>query len=87
LPIIIAASISAAVLLLCLFTITIRLKRKASHHNVEAPEVKMDRAPINTSIAALESRFFPSMRINGLMSYLIIAKKSLQLYPVQLYRD
>ncbi|KAK3160994.1 hypothetical protein QOZ80_1BG0070200 [Eleusine coracana subsp. coracana] len=66
LSIIIAASISAAVLLLCLFTVIIRLKRKSSHHNVEAPEIKMDRVPSNTSIAALESRFFPSMRINDI---------------------
>ncbi|XP_025818824.1 lysM domain receptor-like kinase 3 isoform X2 [Panicum hallii] len=56
-------SISAAILLLCVFTVILRLKRRSSQHNVEAPEIKMERAPSNTSIAALESRFFPSIRI------------------------
>ncbi|PUZ56315.1 hypothetical protein GQ55_5G285500 [Panicum hallii var. hallii] len=63
LSIIIAASISAAILLLCVFTVILRLKRRSSQHNVEAPAIKMERAPSNTSIAALESRFFPSIRI------------------------
>ncbi|XP_062208452.1 lysM domain receptor-like kinase 3 [Phragmites australis] len=66
LSIIIAASISAAVLLLCVFTIIFRLKRRSSQHNVEAPEIKMEGVPGSTSIAALESRFFPSMRINDI---------------------
>ncbi|TVU34038.1 hypothetical protein EJB05_15862 [Eragrostis curvula] len=64
LSIIIAASISAAILLLCVFTIILRLKRRSFKPNVETPEIKMERAPSNTSIAALESRFFPSIRIN-----------------------
>lgn len=72
LSIIIATSISAAILLLCVFTIILRLKRRSSHHNVEAPEIKMERAPSNTSIAALESRFFPSMKITGLVCYLTL---------------
>ncbi|WVZ70153.1 hypothetical protein U9M48_018841 [Paspalum notatum var. saurae] len=66
LSIIIAASISAAVLLLCIFTVILRLKRRSSQRNVEAPDIKMERVPSNTSIAALESRFFPSMRINDI---------------------
>jgi len=65
--IIIAASISAAILFFCVFTVILRLRRRSSQHNVEAPEIKMERAPSNTSIADLESRFFPSMRINGLL--------------------
>ena len=67
-----AASISAAVLLLCVFTVILRIKRRSSQLNVEAPEIKMERAPSNTSIAALESRFFPSMRITGLVCYLTL---------------
>ncbi|KAG2589239.1 lysM domain receptor-like kinase 3 [Panicum virgatum] len=66
LSIIMAASISAAVLLLCVFTVILRIKRRSSQLNVEAPEIKMERAPSNTSIAALESRFFPSMRITDI---------------------
>ncbi|KAL6615368.1 hypothetical protein ACP70R_037638 [Stipagrostis hirtigluma subsp. patula] len=62
--VIIAASISAAILLLCVFTIILRLKRRSSQHKVEAPENKIERIPSNTSIAALESRFFPSIRID-----------------------
>ncbi|XP_006644289.2 lysM domain receptor-like kinase 3 isoform X1 [Oryza brachyantha] len=66
LPIIIAASISAAIFLLCVLTITLRLRRRSTTlHNVEAPAAhKMEKLPSNTSIAALESRFYPSMRIN-----------------------
>uniref|UniRef100_A0A0E0JJW3 Protein kinase domain-containing protein n=1 Tax=Oryza punctata TaxID=4537 RepID=A0A0E0JJW3_ORYPU len=64
LPIIIAASISAAMLLLCVLTIILRLKRRSTLLNVEAPVHKMEKIPSNTSIAALESRFYPSMRIN-----------------------
>jgi len=65
--IIIAASISAAILFFCVFTVILRLRRRSSQQNVEAPEIKMERAPSNTSIAALESSFFPYMRINGLL--------------------
>ncbi|CAO2190590.1 unnamed protein product [Urochloa humidicola] len=66
LSIIIEVCISAAILLLCVFTIILRLKRRSSQHSVETPEIKMERAPSNTSIAALESRFFPSMRITDI---------------------
>ncbi|AQK91789.1 lysM domain receptor-like kinase 3 [Zea mays] len=62
--IIIAASVSAAVLLFCVLAVILRRRRRSSQHNVEAPEIKMERAPSNTSIAALESRFFPTMRTN-----------------------
>uniref|UniRef100_A0A0E0FMW2 Protein kinase domain-containing protein n=1 Tax=Oryza nivara TaxID=4536 RepID=A0A0E0FMW2_ORYNI len=64
LPIIIAASISVAMLLLCVLTIILRLKRRSTLPSVEAPAHKMEKIPSNTSIAALESRFYPSMRIN-----------------------
>ncbi|KAL6884573.1 hypothetical protein ACP4OV_010509 [Aristida adscensionis] len=64
LSIIIAASISAAILLLCVFTVILRLKRRTSQHNVEVPENKMERILSNASIAALESHFFPSLRID-----------------------
>ncbi|BAS72596.1 Os01g0546000, partial [Oryza sativa Japonica Group] len=64
LPIIIAASISVAMLLLCVLTIILCLKRRSTLPSVEAPAHKMEKIPSNTSIAALESRFYPSMRIN-----------------------
>lgn len=67
LPIIIAASISVAMLLLCVLTIILCLKRRSTLPSVEAPAHKMEKIPSNTSIAALESRFYPSMRINGLV--------------------
>lgn len=62
----IAASVSAIILFVCVLTVILRLRRRPSQQNAEAPEIKMERAPSNTSIAALESRFFPSMRINDI---------------------
>ncbi|KQK08218.2 lysM domain receptor-like kinase 3 isoform X2 [Brachypodium distachyon] len=64
LPIIIAVSISAAVSLLCMSIIILRLKRRSPLPSVEAPKNKMEKVPSNTSIAILESRYFPSKRID-----------------------
>jgi hypothetical protein len=73
----IAASVSAIILSVCVLTVILRLRRRPSQQNAEAPEIKMERAPSNTSIAALESRFFPSMKINGLLPYIFSASKLL----------
>lgn len=67
LPIIIAVSISAAVMLLCTTTIILRLKWRSPLPNIEVPnKKKMEKVPSNTSIAILESRYFPSKRIDDI---------------------
>ncbi|KAM0900928.1 hypothetical protein ACQ4PT_020316 [Festuca glaucescens] len=67
LPIIIAVSISAAIMLLCTITIILRLKRRSPQPNIEVPKnKKMEKVPSNTSIAILESRYFPSKRIDDI---------------------
>jgi len=67
LPIIIAVSISAAIMLLFMLTIVLRFRRRSLVPNVEVPKKEMERVPSNTSIAILESRYFPSKRIDGLV--------------------
>lgn len=67
LPIIIAVSISAAIMLIFTFTIVLLRKRRSPVPNVEVPKKEMERVPSNTSIAILESRYFPSKRIDGLV--------------------
>ncbi|KAI5007508.1 hypothetical protein ZWY2020_051604 [Hordeum vulgare] len=66
LPIIIAVSISAAIMLLCTLTIVLRLRRRSLVPNAEVPKKEMERVPSNTSIAILESRYFPSKRIDDI---------------------
>uniref|UniRef100_A0ACD5YC85 Uncharacterized protein n=1 Tax=Avena sativa TaxID=4498 RepID=A0ACD5YC85_AVESA len=67
LPIIIAVSISAVVMLLCSITIKLHMKRRSLLPNIEVPKDKrMEKVPSNTSIAILESRYFPSKRIDDI---------------------
>ncbi|CAM0881262.1 unnamed protein product [Alopecurus aequalis] len=67
LPIIIAVAISAVIMLLCTITIILRLKRRSPLPNIEVPKnKKMEKVPSNTSIAILESRYFPSKRIDDI---------------------
>ncbi|ONM41523.1 LysM domain receptor-like kinase 3 [Zea mays] len=41
----IAASVSAIILSVCVLTVILRLRRRPSQQNAEAPEIKMERAP------------------------------------------
>ncbi|KAM0849452.1 hypothetical protein ACQ4PT_053730 [Festuca glaucescens] len=62
-----SVSISATVMLLCMITIILRLKRRSPLPNIEVPKnKKMEKVPSNTSIAILESHYFPSKRIDDI---------------------